>query len=177
MRVNTRLYINFRSGTFHVRVQELCESRGGRPGLSVLMSLTVSVDVKQHWTVLRHWSQFVPNMSTDIRGHEALHHHLSCIWIFIHTALLSVHNGMWLGQWIRTTRHLINCCVFLFYLRIRIPSRMYLCWSLCTLCLLAFQVRVIVGDSGLCCNVCVTSFERWLPPFCVDSSHLTGRQH
>ena len=31
-----------------VRVQELCESRGGRPGLSVLMSLPVSVDVKQH---------------------------------------------------------------------------------------------------------------------------------
>ena len=27
------------------RVQELCESRGGRPGLSVLTSLTVSVDV------------------------------------------------------------------------------------------------------------------------------------
>ena len=41
------------------------------------MSLTVSVDVKQHWTMLRHWSQFIPNkiMSTDIRGHEALHHH------------------------------------------------------------------------------------------------------
>ena len=31
-----------------IRVQELCESRGGRPGLSVLTSLTVSVDVKQH---------------------------------------------------------------------------------------------------------------------------------
>ena len=30
------------------RVQELCESRGGRPGLSVLTSLAVSVDVKQH---------------------------------------------------------------------------------------------------------------------------------
>ena len=29
-------------------VQELCESRGGRPGLSVLTSLTVSVDVKQY---------------------------------------------------------------------------------------------------------------------------------
>ena len=29
------------------RVQELRESRGGRPGLSVLMSLTVSVDLKQ----------------------------------------------------------------------------------------------------------------------------------
>ena len=31
-----------------VRVQELCESRGGRPGLSVLTSLMVSVDVKQY---------------------------------------------------------------------------------------------------------------------------------
>ena len=30
-----------------VRVQELCESRGGRPGLPVLMTRTVSVDVKQ----------------------------------------------------------------------------------------------------------------------------------
>ena len=57
------------------RAQELCESLGGRPGLSVLTSLTVSVDVKQHWTMPTHWSQFVPNMSTDIRGHEALHHH------------------------------------------------------------------------------------------------------
>ena len=50
-------------------VQELCESRGGRPGLSVLTSLLVSVDVKFYWTVLRHWSQLVPNMSTDIWGH------------------------------------------------------------------------------------------------------------
>ena len=50
-------------------VQELCESRGGRPGLSVLTSLMVSVDVKQYWTMLRHWSQLVPNMSTDIWGH------------------------------------------------------------------------------------------------------------
>ena len=39
------------------------------------MSLTVLVDVKQHWTMLQHWSQFVLNMSTDIRGHEARHHH------------------------------------------------------------------------------------------------------
>ena len=43
------------------RVQELCESRGGRPGYFVLTSLAVSVDIKQHWTMLRHWSQFVPN--------------------------------------------------------------------------------------------------------------------
>ena len=82
-----------------VRVQELCESRGGRPGLSILTSLLASVDVKLYWTMLaiglslslvcqpisahikqhnsmlRHWFQFVPNMSADIRWHEALHHH------------------------------------------------------------------------------------------------------
>ena len=32
--------------TLWVIVQELCDSRGGRPGLSVLTSLLVSVDVK-----------------------------------------------------------------------------------------------------------------------------------
>ena len=32
----------------HAIVQELCESRGGRPGLSVLTSLLVSVDVKNY---------------------------------------------------------------------------------------------------------------------------------
>ena len=47
-------------------VQELCESRGGRPGLSVLTSLLVSVDVKIYGTVLRHWAQLVPNISADI---------------------------------------------------------------------------------------------------------------
>ena len=57
------------------RTQELYESRGGRAGLPVLMNLTVSVVVKQHRAMLRHWSLFVSNMSTDIRGHEALHHH------------------------------------------------------------------------------------------------------
>ena len=33
-----------------VRAQELCESRGGRPGLPVPNKPTVSVDVKQHST-------------------------------------------------------------------------------------------------------------------------------
>ena len=47
-------------------VQELCESRGGRPGLSVITSLLVSVGVKIYCTVLRHWSQLVPNISNDI---------------------------------------------------------------------------------------------------------------
>ena len=46
------------------RVQELCESWGGRPGLPVLMRLMVSVDVKQPSSMHTHWSQFVPNMST-----------------------------------------------------------------------------------------------------------------
>ena len=41
-----------------VRVQELCESGGGRPGFSVLTSLMVSVDVKHHvcfspWFIVR----------------------------------------------------------------------------------------------------------------------------
>ena len=38
--------------------------------------------------------------------------------------------------------------------------KMYLWWSSCTLHLLTCWVRVTVGDSGLCCCVCVTSFER-----------------
>ena len=38
-------------------VQELCESRGSCPGLSVLKSLVVSVDVNLYLTMLRHWSQ------------------------------------------------------------------------------------------------------------------------
>ena len=54
------------------------ESRGGRPGLSVITSLLVSVDVKNYWTMLWHWSQLVPNMSTDIWGHSASTHHHVC---------------------------------------------------------------------------------------------------
>ena len=38
---NMYIYIGYR-----LKVQELYESRGGRPGLSVLTSLLVSVDVK-----------------------------------------------------------------------------------------------------------------------------------
>ena len=57
-------YIKQGNSLLNTRVQELCESRGGRPGLTVLMSPMVSVDVKQHWTMHTHWSQFVPNMST-----------------------------------------------------------------------------------------------------------------
>ena len=38
---------NGRGFPFHPRIQ-VCESRSGRPGLPVLMSLVVSMDVKQH---------------------------------------------------------------------------------------------------------------------------------
>ena len=39
-------YICTQNSLYRLKVQELCESRGGRPGLSVLLSLLVSVDVK-----------------------------------------------------------------------------------------------------------------------------------
>ena len=54
----------------------------------------------------------------------------------------------------------------------RMPGESYLrhlWWSLCSLYLLACHVRVNVGNSGLCCCVCVTCFQRWLTPLCVDS--------
>ena len=50
----------------------------------------------------------------------------------------------------------------------------YLWWSLCTLYILVCQVRVTIGDSGLCCCVCVTSVERQLTPLCVDY-HVVSR--
>ena len=43
---------------------------------------------------------------------------------------------------------------------------MYLWWSLCTLYLHACQVKLIVGNSGLCYCVCVMSFARYLTPLC-----------
>ena len=45
--VNTEVFNSALASTSHI-VQELCESRGGRPELSVLTSLLVSVDVKNH---------------------------------------------------------------------------------------------------------------------------------
>ena len=48
MRLLSQLFNFEQMRTQCARVQELCDSRGGRPGLSVLTSLTVFVDVKQH---------------------------------------------------------------------------------------------------------------------------------
>ena len=47
--VNVRLYYRVTPRVFS-RAQELCESRGGRPGLPVPNKPTVSVNVKQHST-------------------------------------------------------------------------------------------------------------------------------
>ena len=47
-RENTGPYIKVNMYTRHIIVQELCESRGGRPELSVLTNLLVSVDVKNY---------------------------------------------------------------------------------------------------------------------------------
>ena len=66
IREHVRQIINNYVHIIVIIVQELCENRGGRPELVVLTSLLVSVDVKNYCTVLRHWSQLVPNMSTDI---------------------------------------------------------------------------------------------------------------
>ena len=42
----TYIQVHGQRPTAYFIVQELCENRGGRPGLSVLTSLLVSVDVK-----------------------------------------------------------------------------------------------------------------------------------
>ena len=55
-------------------VHELCESQGGRPGLAVLTSPVVSVDVKLWWTMLTHWSQLVPNTLCQPTSEDIKHH-------------------------------------------------------------------------------------------------------
>ena len=61
-----RAYISRRTPWVH-RVQELWPSWAFRP--------SESYGLCGRKATLNHWSQFVPSMSTDIRGHEALHHH------------------------------------------------------------------------------------------------------
>ena len=48
---------------------------------------------------------------------------------------------------------------------------LFLWWNLCTLYLLACQVRFTVGDSGLCCCVCVMSF--WVFGWVQNTKLLT----
>ena len=53
-------------------------------------------------------------------------------------------------------------------------QRMYLWWSLCTLYLLPCQVRVTVGDSGLCCCVCVRLYTWHTDTGVLSSAHSAG---
>ena len=48
--------------------------------------------------------------------------------------------------------------------KVCVHPQVYLWWSLCTLCLHTCQVRVTVGNSGLCCWTYITYLERWLTP-------------
>ena len=59
----------FKRTLFMLIVQELCESRGGRPGLSVLTSLLVSVDVKLVGIGLSRLSLTCQPTSEDIEQH------------------------------------------------------------------------------------------------------------
>ena len=117
-------------------VQELCESQGGCPGLSILMNLMVSMDVKQHWTMLRHWSQFVPNMSSNIRGHE--------FYIIIITSI-----NYYSDNWCTTPPHQFH---------LQGHSRIWSCGGMCLLwsqCSIGFYWP-------LCCGFCFYWLVGWL---------------
>ena len=85
--------------TLYIIVQELCESRGGHPGLSVLTSLLVSVGVKLYWTMLRHWSLICQLTSEGIKQHYlptyllCISHQGNIVWSLNITAKQR-HNGL-----------------------------------------------------------------------------------
>ena len=64
--------------------------------------------------------------------------------------------------------------MFIIYLTVRLS----VCYEtnelmeLCTLYLRACQVKVAVGDSGLCCCTCVTYLERQLTHLCVHMKQM-----
>ena len=123
-------------------------------GLSVLLSLTVSVDVKQHWTMLRHWSQFVPNnMSTDIRGHVALlhhhhHHHHRVVRSDLHRMLMFVFHfvqvvspfsefGFERSSWLIVELQFDQNFVCLYFLFVSLVG-WFLLWFCCCCCCCCF---------------------------------------
>ena len=72
-------------------------------------------------------------------------------------------NAVLLGKNPLTMHELIICLLWEWHTHtcsICYELRMYLWWSLWTLCLRACQVRVTVGDSGLCCCIRVRYFKR-----------------
>ena len=70
-----------------------------------------------------------------------------------------IHTGMyWNTLWCILTRSSCN------HTQLRLTAHvgpMYAC-----------QVRVTVGNSGLCCCTCITYYKHWLTPLCVDPVHV-----
>ena len=129
----------------HLILQELCESRGGRPGLSVLTSLLVSVDVKLYWTMLRHWSQLVPNMSTDSKQHYLPTYHLH-------------------PPFPASSRPLISLVV-----SVDVKHHVYL--FTCTGAAPAVAVR---ADAGVTAPAAVAAWWFWLVECCFTSTEIVG---
>ena len=80
-------------------VQELCESPGGHPGLSVLTSLMVSVDVKLYWPLLcsrigLSLSLICQPTSKDIKQHRK-DGRILCYFHFFSTENLTEHKDRW----------------------------------------------------------------------------------
>ena len=87
---------------------------------------------------------------THARTHRHIH---TRIWLPIHNSRLC-----------KNDKAKYNCLSGILFKDLR----MYLWWSLCTMYLHTCQVRVTVGNSGLCC--CITYFVHCgLTPLCVDS--------
>ena len=160
----------------------------------------VSVDVKQHWTMLTIWSQFVPNMST--RHLRTLSYASSQIGNRTRprAPVQNQHTRELIRAW--KTSHKYNnkdpsclrelspgICVNTRYTnstrgissyphwgctsgRVYVPCISWRCTScgLCVPCIYMHARWVIIGDSGLCCCTCVTYFKDSLTPLCVDST-------
>ena len=115
---SNRVYVNSRTARgrnnrewFLVRnnlpfvVQELCESRGGRPGLSVLTSLLVSVDVKLYSTMLRHGLSL--SLICQLTSEDIKQHYLPTYLPFIVSICLS-SSGLFLFSFVRLSSALVS---------------------------------------------------------------------
>ena len=184
-------------GSRTFRAQELCESRGGRPGFPSLISLTVSVDVKQHFI-----NDILPSRR-KVPESDARSVRIVSARLFFSTMLKtlfadlarqaptreSTHKGVnqrskYVTQVqqqrpesprVTLTWHACKYKVHKLHQRYMRVNTKYKVHKLhqryiyrgCTSdgiyvpCIYTpHQVRVTVGDSGLCCCTCVTYFER-----------------
>ena len=95
------------------RAQELCESRGGRPGLPSLISLMVSVDVKQHFNEPTDLSMHASTTPTRLAIYPSIHYtirlsvqscHPATICLFLPWCFMSTETVLFIGEgeeWVR----------------------------------------------------------------------------